>query len=127
MRNEKQPTTELDSMGRLAIAVAKASELCHPSARKTLLEACDALEEEFDSLKVEVKAIENAFLASQHLVARLKAERDALQAKYDRIINAEVTKTAKGLSNLERAMLIGLQQESIERMKAETVVLKGGE
>jgi len=67
-----------------------------PSVQGDILKACDDAEEQYDALK----------------------------AKYDAIANAEITKKVLGFTNLQRAMLIGLQQESIERMKAEIVALK---
>ena len=74
MKNEKQQPTELDSMGKLALAVAKASELCHPSACKTLLEACDTVEEDLDCLQADYDSLEKEYFL-------LEAKHDALKAE----------------------------------------------
>jgi hypothetical protein len=83
-----------EAIKTLVFAVSDAD--IRPSVQGDILKACDAVEEQFDAIK----------------------------AKYDAIASAEITKKVSGFNNLQRAMLIGLQQESIERMKAEIVALK---
>tara|TARA_R110000824_G_scaffold8793_5_gene39974 strand:- start:911 stop:1363 length:453 start_codon:yes stop_codon:yes gene_type:complete len=85
MRNENQPSTDIDSMGRLALAVAIAAERCHPSTRKTLLEACDALEEEFDALKAELAAVRDCFRAVEYISDYQRGQWEALNKKLARV------------------------------------------
>tara|TARA_R110000824_G_scaffold7909_7_gene36099 strand:- start:284 stop:721 length:438 start_codon:yes stop_codon:yes gene_type:complete len=56
MKNEKQPA-ELDCIERLGLVAVAATDYLHPSTRKSLLEACDAVEAEYDALKAERDAL----------------------------------------------------------------------
>ena len=88
--NTKNPidsseTTQTQPLDALILLVVKAAEHCPQDLADRLVEACDALEEEHDTLKAQLDKREFQYraLCTDHRMEKLDAEeeRDALNSK----------------------------------------------
>lgn len=79
-----QKTPTQDTMGKLALAVAIAAEwISSPSTSKTLLEACDAVEADFDALHAECDALKAEAVKARQQADRRLVEVMAWRADFD--------------------------------------------
>ncbi|HIA02692.1 MAG TPA: hypothetical protein EYN66_12420 [Myxococcales bacterium] len=91
---EKQQPTELDSVARLGLVAVAATDYLHPSTSKTLIEACDAVEADFDALQAKYDRIFELLRTLRYATSpgrgdeydALQAKHALLQAKYDALL-----------------------------------------